>query len=88
MTAMNIAPLSHRSTFTLGQRARQIAEQRAKQRRISLGEAITELIEQAEDNAPRARLVIRPNGLPMFVTPPGSPKIDTALVRQAIEEDW
>lgn len=76
-----------RTTLSLQPRARRIAEERAKLMSISLGDAVSALIEEAEANRPQTRLEIR-NGLPVFVTPPGTPKIDLALVRKAIEEDW
>lgn len=78
---------SHRSTFTLRPRARRLAEDRARAQSISFGDAISELIEEAEAYRPQTRLEVR-DGLPVFVTPPGTPKIDPALIRKAIEEDW
>lgn len=79
---------SHRSTFSLRPRARRLAEDRARAKSISFGEAISDLIEEAEALRPQTTLVMRKNGLPMLVPPPGTPKIDPALVRKAIEEDW
>lgn len=79
---------AHRSTFSLRPRARRLIEDRARAKAISFGEAISDLVEEAEDQRPKTTLVVRKNGLPMFVTPPGTPKIDPALIRKAIEEDW
>jgi hypothetical protein len=76
-----------RTTLTLEAKAYRIARQRAQARSISLGKAVSELIEEAEVHAPKTRLMMA-DGLPVFVPPPGTPPIDPALIRQAIEEDW
>ena len=76
-----------RTTITLSVNARQIAERHAQARRISFGEALSKLVEEAEANRPQTRLETR-DGWPVFVTPPGTLPIDPALIRKAIEEDW
>jgi hypothetical protein len=77
-----------RTTLSLRPKALRIARQRAQLQSISLGEAVSQLVEEAERYAPQARVEVRKNGLPVIVTPPGTPPIDPATVRRAIEEDW
>ncbi len=79
---------SGRTTLNLEPRAAQIARRRARSRSISLGKAVSELIVEAETHAPKTEMKRRKNGMPVFVPPPGTPPIDPALIRKAIEEDW
>lgn len=77
-----------RSTFTLRPKARQIAEQRAKTKAISLGEAVSELVEEAEANRPQARIEYRANGMPILVGPPGAPTVTCEMVKEILDSEW
>lgn len=79
---------ARRTTLNLLPRARHIAEQRAKYKAISLGEAVSELIEEAEKLRPKARIEYRDNGMPVLVAPPGSPVVTCEMVKQALEDEW
>lgn len=76
-----------RTTIALRNKARRIAQDRARIKRVSLGDAVSDLIEEAEANAPRARLEIR-DGLPVLVGPPGTPAITSEMVKEALENEW
>ncbi len=85
--AAPVRKATSRSTFTLRPKARQIAEQRAKIESISLGEALSDLVEEAEANRPRTRLEYR-DGWPVLVAPPGTAKLTSEMVKQMMDEDW
>lgn len=79
---------TQRSTFKLRPKARQIAEQRAKLHSISFGDAVSDLLEEAEANRPQARIEYRDNGMPVLVAPPGTPPLTSAMVKEMMDEDW
>lgn len=76
-----------RTTVTLSVEARQIAERHARARRVNFGEALSALVVEAEANRPQTRLEIR-DGWPVFVPPPGTPKLTLEMVKQAMDEEW
>lgn len=76
-----------RTTLSLDPKAHRIASNRAKARKISLGKAVSELIEQAAANAPMTRMEIR-DGLPVLVSPPGSPIITSEMVKEILDNEW
>ncbi|MES2885037.1 MAG: hypothetical protein V4709_09550 [Pseudomonadota bacterium] len=78
---------TQRSTFKLRPKARQIAEQRAKLKSISFGDAISELLEEAEANRPQTRIEYR-NGLPVMVGPPGAPIVTCEMVKEILDNEW
>ena len=79
---------SHRSTFSLRPKARQIAERRAQLTSVSLGEAVSDLLEEAEANRPQARIEYRANGMPVLVSPPGSPIVTCEMVKEILDNEW
>lgn len=79
---------TRRSTFTLRPKARQIAEQRAKLKSISFGDAVSELLEEAEANRPQARIEFRDNGMPVLVGPPGAPIVTCEMVKEMLDNEW
>lgn len=76
-----------RTTLNLRPKARQIAEQRAQYKAISIGDAVSELIEEAEALRPKARLEMR-DGLPVLVAPPGAPVVTCEMVKDILENEW
>lgn len=85
--AANAIKATQRSTFKLRPKARQIAEQRAKVHQISIGEAVSDLLEEAEANRPQARIEYR-NGWPVLVSPPGSPIVTCEMVKEILDNEW
>lgn len=83
---MIIVKAPKRTTLNLRPAARRIAEERAQYKCISIGEAVSELIEEAETHRPRTRLEMR-DGLPVLVPPPGTPKLTMEMVKEMLEED-
>lgn len=75
-----------RTTLSLRPAARRIARQRAESKSISLGEAVSELIEEAERYAPKTRLETR-NGWPVLIPPPGTPKLTAKMVKDMLEDE-
>ena len=72
-----------RTTVTLPDDIYEMARAHAHARRISLGDALAELVRRGE---PRPPLGIRyENGFPVFDTPPGAPKITLEDVQRAQE---
>lgn len=86
MNALNALSAVKRTTLNLRPKARQIAEERAQYKAISIGDAVSELIEEAEALRPRARMEIR-NGWPVFVAPPGTPKLTPEMVKEMLEDE-
>ena len=82
-----IRKATQRSTFTLRPKARQIAEQRAKVHQISFGEAVSDLLEEAEANRPQTRMEIR-DGWPVMVGPPGAPVVTCEMVKEILDNEW
>lgn len=76
-----------RTTLSLRPAARRIARQRAESKSISLGEAVSELIEEAERYAPKTRVEYRKNGFPVLIGPPDAPVITSAMVRELLEDE-
>ncbi|MDO9452787.1 MAG: hypothetical protein Q7J29_07990 [Stagnimonas sp.] len=83
----NAIKSTQRSTFKLRPKARQIAEQRARLKSISLGEALSDLVEEAEANRPQTRLEFR-DGWPVLVAPPGTAKLTMEMVKEMMDEDY
>ncbi|MGQ0528648.1 MAG: hypothetical protein ACT4PG_02290 [Panacagrimonas sp.] len=77
-----------RTTLNLRPKARRIASERAKAKSISLGDAVSELIEEAEEFRPQTRLEYRANGMPVLVAPPGTPPLTMETVKQMMDEEW
>jgi hypothetical protein len=70
-----------RTTVTLPDDVYELARDHAHSRRISLGDALAELVRRSE---PRPPLGIRyENGFPVFDTPPDAPKITMEDIRRA-----
>ncbi|MGQ0701268.1 MAG: antitoxin [Panacagrimonas sp.] len=84
---MNAPSAVKRTTLNLRPKARRIAEARAQYKAISIGEAVSELIEEAEALQPRTRLEMR-DGLPVLVPPPGTPKLTMEMVKEMLEDEW
>ncbi|MGQ0619540.1 MAG: antitoxin [Panacagrimonas sp.] len=76
-----------RTTLNLRPQARRIAEERAQYKAISIGDAVSDLIEEAEALRPKARLEMR-DGLPVLVAPPGTPKLTMEMVKEMLEDEW
>lgn len=76
-----------RTTLSIEPKAFGIARERARLRRISLGKAVSELIEEAAANRPKTRMEIR-DGLPVLVSPPGTPKITCEMVKEILDNEW
>ena len=77
-----------RTTLSLESKAFRIARERAQVRKISLGKAVSELIEEADANRPKMRVEIDDDGLPVLVSPPGSPTITLAMVKDILDNEW
>ncbi len=76
-----------RTTLSLESKAFRIARERAQARKISLGKAVSELIEEAAANTPKTRMEIH-DGLPVLVSPPGSPMITSEMVKEILDNEW
>lgn len=85
---MSVTYSAKRTTLNLRPHARQLAEERAQYKAISIGDAVSELIEEAEQFRPKARIEYRDNGMPVLVAPPGSPVVTCEMVKQILEDEW
>ncbi len=79
---------SARTTLSLEPKAFRIARERAEMRKISLGKAVSELIEEAAEHAPRTRVEFNEHGFPVLVGPPGTPPITPEMVKDILENEW
>ena len=76
-----------RTTVNIADDVYELARNHAHARRISLGEAITELVRQGREQAGRKPLGIRyENGIPVFDTPPDAPMITLEDVQRAQDQ--
>lgn len=76
-----------RTTLSLEPKAFRIARERAELRKISLGKAVSELIEEAAEHAPRTSLEFNEYGFPVLVAPPGTPKLTSEMVKQMLDDE-
>lgn len=83
---MSTSYSAKRTTLNLRPQARMLAEERAQYKAISIGEAVSELIEEAEQYRPRTRLEMR-DGLPVLIPPPGTPPLTMDMVKQMLEDE-
>jgi hypothetical protein len=73
-----------RTTLHLDDEAYRIAVRYAKDRKIGLGRAVSELVSRGS----KARVPVRErNGLVVFDPPPGTPVITTEMVKKIMEEE-
>lgn len=73
-----------RTTLHIDDEAYRIAVRYAKDRKIGLGKAFSELVERGA----KARIPVRErNGLLVFDPPPGMPVVTTEMVKKIMEEE-
>lgn len=75
-----------RTTITFRPNAKRIALQRARMKSISLGDAVSELIVEAENYRPKTQLEMR-KGWPVLVPPPGTPPLTMEMVKEMLEDE-
>jgi len=74
-----------RTTLTLSDEAYEIAHQYAEIREVSLGKAVSDLLERIMKPKMRIRYE---DGIPVFDVPVNGPKITTEMVRRVEAEDY
>ena len=74
-----------RTTLRLRDDALRVAKQHARRRRLSLGDAVSELVCRA---AERPLLVDGPNGFKVVNLPAGSPKVMAEQIYKLLDEPW
>lgn len=74
-----------RTTLNIEDEALAMLKQYAEERRLSLGEAASDLIRRGTEAAPKFKTK---GGWAVFELPPGSPPLTTELVKQYEEEEW
>ncbi len=74
-----------RTTLDIDDRLLSIARVRAREQDISLGKAVSELIERGLNTPPTFE--VSKSGFPVFHAPPGSPVVTDDLVARYRDED-
>ncbi len=77
-----------RTTLSLEPKAFRIARERAELRKISLGKAVSELIEEADRHRPKMRVETDERGFQVLVSPEGSPQITSEMVKELLDNEW
>jgi hypothetical protein len=73
-----------RTTVNIADDVYEMARERAHKKRISLGEALTELVRQGREQTERKPIGIRyENGYPVFDTPQEAPMISLEDIQRA-----
>ncbi len=74
-----------RTTLNLDEDAAEIVRDYSAVKKLSFGQAVSELVRRGIQNPPPMRLV---NGIAVFDLPPDSPVITAERVRELMDEDY